>query len=768
MGKKLTTVIIAFLCCLFVGAQPFARPAHPRAKHHTHRLPGVNERRLARLEKMRQANLAVRHPQGPLRVQAQPETKRGLVLLVEFSDVKMMDGASAQWTNRFNQQGFSLNNHVGSVRDYFLEQSYGLLSIDFDVVGPLTLSQNRKYYGSAPNNILDDRAAEMVIEALGLADSIVNYADYDWNNDREVDQVYVIFAGESAYGVEGYIWPHEWSLYAAKYYGCGSGYQRMDNVIIDTYAVSNELAYANTLQGIGTACHEFSHCLGYPDFYDTEYTGGTAAQYWDVLDAGSYNGPQGIGEVPSPYTAYERWTAGWIDLIPLTDACKVNDMPAINEEGVAYVIKNSGNTDEYYILENRQKVGFGTGNGGHGLMVWHIDYNQAAWQNNTVNADKDHQRMTFLPADAKVGDLQFDQGQYYYQVTFSDESGDPYPGSQKVKNVQQLTWFTAEKGGTKRHGNLIHDISESSDGKISFIYGDYIALPTPELAMPTNIMETSFTANWQPVEGATSYTLQVEAMTGEEAPATVLSENFSGFSNAAADAVISNSLIDRYTQTEGWEVSNLYGTRDASVRVGSAGATGYFTTPTIPNSAGTLIVEFDAASFSTDVSSVAVSVFKGNQTIAAETVPLTGSRATYSCTFEDVPSGCNVRFASTARRNRFYIYNVNIMDMSGAGSKVMTYSGLTTTSYIVDALEADMYYYRVQAVCDEGPSEWSDWMDVDIAAPISVLPEGNAPDGEAVNGKSSDGIFYDFTGRRLPRVPQRGIYIQGDKIYMAH
>ena len=195
MGKKLTTVIIAFLCCLFVGAQPFARPAHPRANHHTHRLPGVNERRLARLEKMRQANLAVRHPQGPLRVQAQPETKRGLVLLVEFSDVKMMDGASAQWTNRFNQQGFSLNNHVGSVRDYFLEQSYGLLSIDFDVVGPLTLSQNRKYYGSAPNNILDDRAAEMVIEALGLADSIVNYADYDWNNDREVDQVYVIFAG---------------------------------------------------------------------------------------------------------------------------------------------------------------------------------------------------------------------------------------------------------------------------------------------------------------------------------------------------------------------------------------------------------------------------------------------------------------------------------------------------------------------------------------------------------------------------------------------
>ena len=757
MNKKLTAFLVTFLCSLFISAQPLVRPIPPHGNHHTQRLPGVNERRLARLEKMRQANIALRHQHGPLRAQTQPQTKRGLVLLVQFSDVKLKDDAPAQWGNRFNQQGFSLNNHVGSVRDYFLEQSYGLLNIDFDVVGPLTVSETRTYYGTAPNNRLDDRAPEMVIEALKLADSLVNYADYDWDGDKWVDQVYVIYAGETKSQTQGYIWPHEWSLYTAKYFGCGSGYQTMDGVSIDTYAVSNELAGTNLLQGIGTACHEFSHCLGYPDFYDTGYTGGTAGQYWDVLDGGCYNGPRGIGEIPSPYTAYERWSAGWIDLIPLTKACKVKDMPAINEEGVAYVIKNTGNSNEYYILENRQKVSFGTGNGGHGLMVWHIDYSKTAWQDNCVNTNKDHQRMTFLPADGKVGDLAGSESEgYYYNVSAADEAGDPYPGTKKVKSVQQLTWFTAERGGTKIHGNLIHDISETSDGKITFIYGDYVALPTPEPAMPTDITETSFTANWQPVEGATSYTLQVEAMTGEEAPATVLLEDFSGFSNAGADAAITNSVIDMYTREQGWELSNLYGTREASARVGTAGASGYIITPAIGNRPGTLIVEFDAKDYG-DGSSVVVSVFKGDQVFASETIPLSDSRATYSRTFEDIPSGCNVKIASSGRRKRFYIYNVNIMDMSGTDVESFTISGLATTSYTIDASEAEMYYYRVQAVCEDGTSEWSDWMDVDIAAPIGKMPED----------KDRDGGFFDLSGRRLQHVPQRGIYVHGGKTHLA-
>lgn len=761
MKKNLTTLFIALLSCLFVGAQPLLSEGRPRASHHTHYLPGVNERRLERLEKMREANLALRHRQGPWRAQTVPQTKKGLVLLVNFSDVSMKEKADTLWWNRFNQQGFSGNNHVGSVRDYFIEQSYGLLTIDFDVIGPLTLSKTRTYYGTRVNNSVGDRAAEMVIDALKLANSQVNYADYDWDGDGWVDQVYVIYAGETYPNTQGYIWPHEWSLGSAQYYGCGAGRQRLDNVYIDTYAVSNELAGdKSTLEGIGTACHEFSHCLGYPDFYDAEYNGGTAAQNWDVLDGGSYNGPNRIGEIPSPYTAYERWTAGWIDLIPLTQPTRVTDMPAINEEGVAYIIKNTGNTNEYYILENRQQIGFGKGNKGHGLMVWHIDYNQSNWSTNTVNTDPDHQRMTFLPADGKVGDLVEDGGYYYYQSTSVDEAGDPYPGIQQVTSVQQLTWFRAERYGTKTHQNLIHNITESADGKIGFIYGDYIPLQTPDLAMPTNISADGFTANWTSVKDATSYTLQVEAMSDEHEPKSILEEDFSKFSSVNNGSQVSASIIDEYTQTAGWGASAVYGTSDAFVLLGAASRAGYMTTPALENLAGALIVEFDASYYDTDKSSIVVSVLNGTQIVASETVQLTDTRATYNLTFEDVPEGCQVKFATPSRGKRVYLYNINIQDMSGVIGKVTTIGGLTTISYTVSPIEAKLYYYRVQAVGKDGTSDWSEWMEVDLSAVIDGMSSPFSFEGDK-------GDIYDLTGRRLQGIPQHGIYIQGGKKHLV-
>ena len=757
MKKNLIVIFAALFCCLSVAAQPY-RGVLRRRPHHTHRLPGVNEHRLARLEKMRNANLQLRHAPGPLRAKTQPETKRGLVLLVQFSDMDMRANASTQWTNRFNQVGYSQSSHIGSVRDYFLDQSYGLLDIDFDVVGPLTVSKGHDYYGTPPNDDLDDRAPEMVIEALKLADSMVNYADYDWDGDGEVDQVYVIYAGMTSDSEQGYIWPHEWILSAGKYYGSGSGMQRLDGVYIDTYAVSNELASSTVLNGIGTACHEFSHCLGYPDFYDTEYSGGTAAQNWDVMDGGSYNGPRKIGEVPSPYTAYERWLAGWLDLIPLTQPAKVTDMPAINTEGVAYVISNTGNSNEYYILENRQQKTFGRYNGGHGLMVWHIDYNATVWENNAVNSTKSHQRMTFLPADGKVGDLEYYDGSYFYDITAEDEAGDPYPGRKKVQSVAQLTWFTSEKGGTKKHQNLIHDITEAADGTISFVYGNYVPLSVPELAQPTILSAESFDANWLAVDGATSYNLQVEEVTDEPSRATLLSEDFSGFSSISDGQTIGSSTLDSYMKDSGWKSSYIYGTAGDAIRISAQKASGYVTTPVMDNKTGELYVDFDAAYYGTDGSSVVVSVLNGSQTVATQTVALTAGRKSYSLTFADVPAGSQVKFASTAVKKRFYLYQVDIQDMSGSNGKVTTYTGLTTTSHTVPTTDTLLYYYRVQAVCADGTSEWSDWMEVVIPDAINNVRADDADGSDAI---------YDLSGRRLQQVPRSGIWLRGGKVWLS-
>ena len=749
MNRKLTTLLIAFVCALAATAQPLDGKLIVRGNHHTQRLPGVNERRMERLEKMRQENIALRQRKGPYRANGKADAKKGLVLLVEFSDAagKMKDDASTQWYNRFNQQGFSQFNHVGSVRDYFIEQSYGMLTIDFDVVGPITMPQTREYYGSSPNSNLDDRAPEMIIEALKLADSELNYADYDWDGNGEVEQIYVIFAGRTYSDTPGYIWPHQWYLSSAKYFGCGAGRQRLDGVYIDAYAVSQELADASTPMGIGTACHEFSHCLGYPDVYDTSYSGGTAGQYWDVLDTGSYNGPRLIGEVPSPYTAYERWAGGWMDLIPLTEPCRVIDMPALNEEGVAYIIKNTGNSNEYYILENRQQKTFGTYNIGHGLMVWHIDYNKTAWANNTVNTNKNHQRITFLPADGQVGVLQGSGGYYQYYVSSADESGDPYPGRTKVDSVQQLTWYKSESGGDRTHKNRIHSITESADGKISFTYGNYVPLAAPEANNPTEITESTFRANWLPVPGAISYNLQVE----EEDVKTILTEDFANFESVSNGTQITD--MDSYTQTQGWAASSAFGTGKPYVRLATPMKAGSITTPSLTASEGTLIVEFDASYYATEAGNVTVSVLKDDVTIASESVQMKADRATYTCTFEGLPSGCRVSFKAE-RQKRAYIYNVKIMNKWSA-----KYEGLTTTSHLVEHSCANMYYYRVQAACAEGTSEWSDWMSVDIASPVDAIA------GDKTSGtKNADA--YDLSGRRLNHVPQKGLFIRSGKVYM--
>ncbi|MBQ2300952.1 MAG: hypothetical protein II279_05660 [Bacteroidaceae bacterium] len=59
MNRKLTFLLIAFVCALAATAQPFDGKLIVRGNHHTQRLPGVNERRMERLEKMRQENITI-------------------------------------------------------------------------------------------------------------------------------------------------------------------------------------------------------------------------------------------------------------------------------------------------------------------------------------------------------------------------------------------------------------------------------------------------------------------------------------------------------------------------------------------------------------------------------------------------------------------------------------------------------------------------------------------------------------------------------------
>ena len=198
--------------------------------------------------------------------------KKGLIILVNFKD-KKFTYSQKDFYALANEKGYSKNGAKGSVSDYFYDQSYGTFELKFDVVGPYNLSKVMSYYGRNVDTSQkgdDAMPGEMITEAVKLADKDVNFADYDWDHDGDVDQVYVVYAGYSeAEGAPSTtIWPHEWNLESAKFFdNGGNGAVRLDNVWVNTYACSSELSgmKGTDMAGIGSMWHEFSHCFGLPD-----------------------------------------------------------------------------------------------------------------------------------------------------------------------------------------------------------------------------------------------------------------------------------------------------------------------------------------------------------------------------------------------------------------------------------------------------------------------------------------------------------------------
>ena len=378
----------------------------------------------------------------------------------------------ANETGYANSLGF-----VGSVKDYFLAQSNGQFELDFDVVGPYTLNHEYAYYGAPSGNSHDVRPCDMVYDACRLADPDVNFADYDWDGDGYVEQVYVLFAGlgQAAGGDENTIWPHEYKLQEGNN---GSYVSKDNNVVVNTYACGPELtlqytpvAYRERVDGIGTLCHEFSHCLGYPDLYDTGNGGNFGMGEFDLMDAGSYNGESFC---PPNYSAYEKWFAGWITPTVLDKPASVKGMQAQDVKyGQAFVVYNDNNKNEYYLIENRQQnVGIWDKQlPASGMMITHVDYDENIWKRNNVNTivnysnqygpeyaylDNDHQRLTIFHADNEEGS------------SADSQAGDLYPfnGNNSLTDTSSPAAIIYQGGSTM--GKPITNITQNEDGSIDF------------------------------------------------------------------------------------------------------------------------------------------------------------------------------------------------------------------------------------------------------------------------------------------------------------
>ena len=344
---------------------------------------------------------------------------RGLIILVNFQD-KAFTTAKAEMDSMINGQHYTRDysytyggerlhiTSTGSAREYFYEASNHQYHPQFDVIGPVTVSQKMSYYGGNDRQGNDKNAEKMIQEACQLAKSEYNvdFTQYDNDSDDYVDFVYVFYAGygEADGGSENTIWPHAYYLTAANISCIIDGKQ------VDSYACSNELDYySKKHSGIGTFCHEFGHVLGLPDLYITTEVRTTHKTLgeWDIMDYGPYNND---GNTPPCYSGYERFFMGWTTPRVLTDGEEVtlhdltssNEVLLISETDEHNLIGNDPSPSTFYLLENRQQTGLDTYLPGHGLMLTRIKYNYYQWYSNKVNNNDGSMGIDLIEADGKA------------------------------------------------------------------------------------------------------------------------------------------------------------------------------------------------------------------------------------------------------------------------------------------------------------------------------------------------------------------------------
>lgn len=330
---------------------------------------------------------------------------KGIIILAEFADTPFtLPDASDLFCKMLNSNHYDRQGAHGSVRDYFINNSDSLFLPTFDVVGPFKLPHTMDYYGRNDENGEEPHAGEMIMDACKEAATVINYSDYDNNNDGTVDMVYIIFA---SYGEnentsnKDYIWAHSGDI--------ADSCLVIDGKRIARYACSSEYqGKADNpdpqMATIGTFCHEFSHLLGLPDFYNTMSGSGMTPGSMSLMDKGNYLDD---GKCPAGYSSFEKEYVNWINIptISATDTTLQIILSPVNSDiksNVTCAVKIQIDSCEYYYLENRQNESWDKYLPGTGLFIYHVDLSDStAWDENRVNTNFSHPNYDLIRSNSK-------------------------------------------------------------------------------------------------------------------------------------------------------------------------------------------------------------------------------------------------------------------------------------------------------------------------------------------------------------------------------
>lgn len=388
------------------------------------------------------------------------------VFLVEFPDKNFsVENPADSFSAMLNQPGYSGNEGTGSVQDYFMDNSHGRFQPIFDVYGPVMLPNEMAYYGKNRSGQGTDIRPELALfDACVILADQVDFSIYDADGDGFVDMTLFYYAGYSeAEGAStNTIWPHQYTVQASS--SDEARNTRFNGKRLGNYFCTAELkGTKGTKQcGIGPTCHEFSHSLGLPDFYDTDYEKNGECMgltSFSLMDGGCYLNES---RTPPYLNAEERVMLGWMaeeEVLDLTSGTV--SFPAI-QNNVAYISYCSVE-GEYYLYECRDASGWDAYLP-EGMLIYHADKsmdhrvgNTTAydlWNNwrysNAINAYGNHPCFYVVPAA--------DPNNFNYKGSLSRWV---FPGASNVKSFSPKDWDGNSCGVS------LSSISYA-DGKVSF------------------------------------------------------------------------------------------------------------------------------------------------------------------------------------------------------------------------------------------------------------------------------------------------------------
>lgn len=412
---------------------------------------------------------------------------KAIVILAQYKDTPFTLTNPRQSFQQFlngkghpTDYGHGEGKNASSVQQYFKDMSFGKFTPQFDVYGPVTLPHDLAYYGGKDSNGGDEKFSELITNACQLMDDSLNFADYDANGDGNADLVYVVYSGygQNMGAPDNTMWPKAGRIKFPPSF---------DGKYIYRAGISNELIgnpkepKDKMISGIGLFCHEFSHCMGLPDFYPTvklDRRDNQGMEAWSLMDDGEYTYN---GWWPTAYTAWEREAMGWMKIEDLTTAQQI-ELQTIDNKGKAYRIYNYNdpNKNDYYIVQNIQAKRWNAGLESHGLLVYHVNYETWPFtlSSNSVNNVEGKPRMTVIPADGLLySSYNGDRDKYKEEL-----KGDLFPGT---KNVTELTDannlpnYAPWTGGTL--DKPIYKISE----KEGIVYFDFLKKFSTQGIVPT-------------------------------------------------------------------------------------------------------------------------------------------------------------------------------------------------------------------------------------------------------------------------------------------